>query len=344
MGLDLDVFGWLADWFGCGQYRVGMPLWGLRGLGYRVMVAERMPQQLMESKTHHFLERPAVIIGQRVCKPEPSGIWQRLAAEGFHTLVYEVDDDLFTIDPRSNPAGAAMYCDPIIATNIRRNVEVADLVTVSTPALAKVFGEFNSNVTVLPNCIAEDLLRLERPVRDRLTLGWGGSFTHLMDFEESGPQLRRWIDRNPQADFHCIGTDFRSHMKFPAERTRFTPWSPDFDAYYRNIDFDIGLAPLKSHVFNRSKSHVKALEYAALGIPAVVSAEPPYEGFVAHGETGYLVRAPHEWGKYISALARDPGLRESMGAKAKELAASYTIQAKAHLWRDAYGLRSKEAA
>jgi glycosyltransferase involved in cell wall biosynthesis len=343
MGLELDVFGWLADWFGCGQYRVGMPLWGLRGLGYRVMVAEKIPPELSEPASHRFLSRPTVIVGQRVCKPDPSGIWQRMAAEGFHKLVYEIDDDLFTIDPRSNPNGVAMYSDPIIAANIRRNVEVADLVTVSTPALAEVFGQFNHNVKVLPNYIAEDLLGVERPRRSRLTVGWGGSFTHLMDFDSSGPQIRRFLDRNTDVDFHCIGTDFRQHLKFPIERTLFTPWSPDFDAYYRSIDFDIGLAPLKSHVFNRSKSHIKALEYAALGIPAVVSAEPPYEDFVVHGETGYLVRRDHEWGKFLNELARDPGRREAMGAKARALAASYTIQGNAHRWRDAYGLSIKEA-
>lgn len=342
--MDLDVFGWIADWFGCGQYRVGIPLWGLRELGYRVALAERIPPELSEPKAFRLGERPVTIIGQRVCKPDPSGIWQRLAAEGFHRLVYEVDDDLFTIDPRSNPAGAKMYGDPVIAANIRRNCEVADVVTVSTPHLAEVFGQFNPNVVVLPNVVLGDLLQLERPKRERLTVGWGGSFTHLMDFDESGPQIRRWLARHPEADFHCIGTDFTEHLRFPADRTRFTPWSPDFDSYYRSIDFDIGLAPLKSHVFNRSKSHIKALEYAALGIPAVVSAEPPYERFVDHGQTGFLVRRPHEWGQYLSLLASDPGLREEMGQRAKELAASYTIQGNAQLWREAYGLKAREVA
>lgn len=342
--MDLDVFGWIADWFGCGQYRVGIPLWGLREMGYRVALAERIPPALAEPRSFRLGEHPTVIVGQRVCKPEPSGIWQRIAAEGFHRLVYEVDDDLFTIDPRSNPAGAAMYGDPVIRANIRRNCEVADLVTVSTPRLAEVFGEFNPNVAVLPNVVLPDLLKWERPRRERLTVGWGGSFTHLMDFDDSGPQLRRWMNRHPEADFHCIGTDFTEHLRFPPDRTRFSEWSPAFDDYYRKIDFDIGLAPLKSHVFNRSKSHVKALEYAALGIPAVVSAEPPYEDFVDHGETGFLVRRPHEWGKFLDLLANDPALREAMGARAKLRAAKYTIEAKANLWRDAYGLKAREAA
>ena len=41
--------------------------------------------------------------------------------------------------------------------------------------------------------------------------------------------------------------------------------------------------------------------------------------------------------KYMSELAGDDGLRESMGAKARELARGHTIETGCKLWEDAYG-------
>ena len=340
--MDLDVFGWLADWYGCGQYRVGMPLWALRDHGYRVMVAERMPPELIASRD--VFAKPVVIIGQRVVRTDASGIWQRLALAGRHRLVFEVDDDLTSIDPRSNPAGAELYSAPEPVTNLRRNVEVADAVTVTTPRLAEILGQWNPNVHILPNCIAEDLLKLPRKVTDngKVTIGWGGSFTHLMDFDVAGAQIRRFITRNPHTEFHCIGTDFTGYLKIPQAQSRFSEWDSNFDVYYRKIDFDIGIAPLAPHVFNKSKSFIKALEYAALGIPAVVSDGPTYGDFVQHGQTGFLVKRDYEWGQYLRALTEDTAMREEMGRNAQALAAQYTIQGNAWRWRDAYGLKPKE--
>jgi glycosyltransferase involved in cell wall biosynthesis len=106
--------------------------------------------------------------------------------------------------------------------------------------------------------------------------------------------------------------------------------------YYQAIDFDIGLAPLIPSMFNRSKSHIKALEYAALGIPVIASDEPPYRDFVIDGVTGFLVRREHEWGQRLRDLVNDDAMRESMGVKAREHAAQFSIEKGWRLWEQAY--------
>jgi glycosyltransferase involved in cell wall biosynthesis len=79
---------------------------------------------------------------------------------------------------------------------------------------------------------------------------------------------------------------------------------------------------------------VKALEMAALGIPCIASDVGPYSGFVRHGETGFLVRRPHEWARYLRQLL-DPVARQEMGDKARALAADYTIETNIELWEKA---------
>ena len=68
----------------------------------------------------------------------------------------------------------------------------------------------------------------------------------------------------------------------------------------------------------------------------------PYREFVLHGVTGYLVH-DHEWRRYLPELANDEAMRAEMGAKAREVARGWTIQARLRsLWRDArllHGIR-----
>jgi hypothetical protein len=94
--------------------------------------------------------------------------------------------------------------------------------------------------------------------------------------------------------------DYRSFLDLMAERA----------------DWDIGLAPLASGAFEASKSDVKYLDYAGLGIPGLYSAHPAY-GSVEHGVTGMIAR-PDGWCEALIALAEDPALRARIAASARE--------------------------
>jgi hypothetical protein len=321
-----DVFAWAADNAGCGYYRAQLPMQGLAALGHTTHHGTRLPRPVRHN-------RDVTIIGQRVCDPGPSSMWQQLAREGRH-LIYEVDDDLFNIDHRS-PAAHQYYARPDVRDNIRRNIQVAAAVTVTTEPLADIVAQWNDNVHIVPNAVPDWLIDRQPPQRDNgtLTIGWGGSATHHMDWDQTSHQIRRFLQRHPQTELHCIGNDYGAILKAP--RRRFTPWVPDVESFLRAIDYHIGVAPLLPHVFNRSKSAIKALECAALGIPTVASAVRPYEDFVQHGTTGYLVRRDHEWGTHLRVLTENPALRAEMGAAAREQARTHTISAIAPLWEKA---------
>jgi glycosyltransferase involved in cell wall biosynthesis len=114
-------------------------------------------------------------------------------------------------------------------------------------------------------------------------------------------------------------------------------WTTDIDTYYRSLDFDVGIAPLRPIGFNKAKSPLKALEFAALGIPIVASDWGPYSEFVCHGETGFLVPygQDHLWRRYLSALIEDEVLRIEMGEAAREHATGCTIQEHGGRWAEA---------
>jgi glycosyltransferase involved in cell wall biosynthesis len=132
-----------------------------------------------------------------------------------------------------------------------------------------------------------------------------------------------------------IGADWRRMIKRP-NNFRYTGWTEETTEYYKTIDFDIGLAPLEPSLFVRCKSHIKALEYAALGIPCIASDVEPYRQFVIHGVTGYLCKRAHDWVYYLRDLISDDAMRLEMGAQARKWASQWTIQEHWVDWEQAY--------
>jgi glycosyltransferase involved in cell wall biosynthesis len=320
----LRIYEWAADQAGCGYYRMGLPASALKGLGH-----ETYCSMILEP----FSETADVIIGQRVCKEGPSALWQKMAKED-RVLIYEVDDDLLHVDPSSVHA-YPYFKDPGVHQRIKENAAVASMVTVTTEHLATVMREFNDNVVVIPNFIDESVLEIMEPKDPHTTIGWAGSTTHAMDFAQAGRMLKKVASRLPDVHFHFAGADYGYNL-FPKDRYKFTDFFPIIEDHYHNVaTIDIGIAPLAPHVFNQSKSSVKALEYAALGIPVVASHSEPYRDFVKHGETGFLVRTDYEWVDYITRLVKDHALRADMAAASKALAAENTIQKNAYRWEDA---------
>lgn len=312
------------DGHACGYYRILLPIDALRDLGgHEVMTSCGWDEAARQWP---------IVIGQRIGGRDggPTAIWRRLAAD--HALVYETDDDLWTIDPTN--FWAHRQHDAVLLDDVEQAMAVSRLVTVSTEALAEVCRQFNDNVVVLENRIDARMLDLERPRRERLTVGWAGGDSHLRDMQMLAPQLKRFLQRNPEVDFHVIGdAAYQKALEIPGRNTR---WQANIWDYYRALDFDIGVAPLIESPFNRSKSAIKALEYAALGIPVIASDVEPYRAFVEHGVTGFLVRREHEWGRYLYQLSKDTAMREEMGRKAKAKAARWTIQENWPAWERAF--------
>lgn len=341
----MRAFGWAADNAGCYHYRISEPLNALGADGWNVDHGTRftgMPDGRVrpdDPRLTGFAKQAAaeldVIIAQRTAQPGPTEFWRLLNKAGAFT-VFEIDDDLFNIDS-SNVHGFEFFNRPNIRGNLIINIGDASRVTVSTEPLADRMLQYNGDVRICPNAVPDWLLEIW-PVRKnngKVTIGWGGSPTHEMDFYQVEKPLRQLFRHRDDIEFHCIGSNYADWMGIPQDSCRFTPWVQSVPMFYRAIDYDIAIAPLRPHIFNRSKSYIKALECAALGIPVVASNIYPYTNFIKHGVTGYLVRYEHEWGTYLRRLIEDPQERAEMGANARKLAAGYTMSAMLPTWREA---------
>ena len=284
-----------------------------------------------------------VIVAQRASSYEGLGLWRRWGSTPWRRTVYENDDDVFSIT-RENSAAYDAYAE---GTDVReatmRYISTANMVTTTSPHLGDRFREMTGNrvaVEVLPNYVPAWVLDLPRDSPDRrLRIGWAGGSSHARDIHMATPSVRRFMKRYPGWDLYINGVDYRRQFRCPPERSYYTDWIHVTDEpklYYRSIDFDIGICPLLSTQFSRSKSWVKALEYFSRGIPVIASDVEPYRRFIDHGVNGFLAKTDHEWLKYLCELASDEELRAKMGEAAKQKAQENTIEQHYAKWVNAY--------
>jgi hypothetical protein len=92
--------------------------------------------------------------------------------------------------------------------------------------------------------------------------------------------------------------------QLPADRIVVIPWVDvrEYPAGLHNID--IGCAAVSDSEFNRCKSPIKAMEYAASGA-AVVASPTVYGQLIEHGVDGYIANTVEEWELYLSELVED---------------------------------------
>jgi glycosyltransferase involved in cell wall biosynthesis len=282
------------------------------------------------------VELPAdldIFVGQLVAEDAPTDFWQAQARRTDRSfgMVYEIDDDVWNLQQTNADHRHFMGK---VGEQIKQNIAVSDAVTVTTAHLAEQIRPYNPNVFVIPNCFDAAILSHERARCETLTVGWSGGSSHQHDFLAVSKDVQTFFKRNPRVDTHFIGVNHGAAIGRPA--SRFTPWKTNLVEYLHSVDFDLGIVPLAYHAFNRSKSDLKFLEYASLGIPVVASDFGPYAGSIVQGVTGLKVKHPHEWSRHLNALASDEAMREEIGGNARAWATSRTVQANAWRWEDAY--------
>lgn len=329
----MRIFGWAADDAGPGFYRLRVPFGELQQHGYDTAVSTVMPDWV--------LEEADTIVGQRVCQPGATERWRRLAAGHYGRrpqLVFELDDDLWHIDPSNTPAWAFYHSNSELLDNLTECARLADMCTVTTEPLAEVVRKINPNVVILPNQLPASAYGTVRgPVGPNLTVGWAGGASHALDVAEVTPALRQHFRRYPDDTFMNMGTLFgKVATAVPGSSRVDLPWTLDMNEHYARLDdLDVGLAPLRASVFNQSKSELKFLEYAARGAVTIASDSGPYARTILDGETGVLVRQPHEWTRSLRWM-REPEERTYIASVATAYAHTRSIENHWQGWEAVY--------
>ena len=280
-----------------------------------------------------------IIVLQRVANKTTLEVMMSLQQAG-HAVVVEIDDDLSSLHPH-HPAHKVLNPTNDPDTNweiMRQACKQADMVIVTTPALAERYGR-HGRVRVLPNCIPANLLDLE-PQGDGRTIGWPGfTPTHPNDLRATCGGVAETIRRVPGSHFLMVGPIIGVQEQLGLdEEPEFTDGIPVIEDYYKAITrLDVGIVPLEDNRFNRAKSWLKGLELAACGVPFVASPVAEYQKLADEGIgvlAGYRGR---NWRQQLERLLKDPALRQDMVFRASEVIEDHhTIETEYEHWVDAW--------
>jgi glycosyltransferase involved in cell wall biosynthesis len=251
-----------------------------------------------------FIQREAAPIGPPILE------WF-IAKRFKQKIIFDFDDAIW-IPQQTNPLLAAMKCYWKVKYIIRWSYKVA----AGNEYLAAYARQFNPNTLVLPTVVDTVLQHNQQKVHSdkaQPVVGWTGSHSTLKYLENLMPVLEKIHHQNP---FQLLVIADRSPAR-PFPNMQFLPWkaATEIEDLLR---MDIGIMPLEEDEWSEGKCGFKAIQYLALGIPAVASAIGVNKLIIQHGYSGMLCNNEEDWVASLSAYLLSPSLREETAKKGRQ--------------------------
>ena len=159
----------------------------------------------------------------------------------------------------------------------------------------------------------------DRPV----VIGYiSGTGSHNRDFQVIAEPLTWALETYPSVWLHVTGHLVLGPEFSPFQtRIRRTPYVTWREVPYLIAQIDINLAPLEEdNPFCQSKSEIKFVEAALVGVPTIASRVDAYEFAIADGEDGLLATSSEEWKDALQTLLDNPERRREIGEAARRTA------------------------
>jgi len=328
---------------GCGYYRCALPMTvtGIRGHLGRMAWDPTRGFGIRDSERTGLFGFERVMLKLIMDRWTPKQI--ELAKDIGQKIYVDVDD----YHKGLTPANAAYHQTSPEANkrsnwnNYEKVIEAANYVTVSTPFLYDYYSQKRDNVFLIRNGINTRQFTPRKHQRRKPVIGWAGSTNYRNnDLEEVAGWLPKFMEKHDLMFHHAGHSDdappIADVIGIDPRRVTTSPLVP-INRYAEGFKFDIGIVPLSDIDFNKAKSNIKGLEYAAAGIPFVASDLPEYR-LLAEDGVGFLANSLETWEQQMTVL-----LDYDQRAKYARLARNVTLQrwsveAMADEWRTVFSL------
>ncbi|MGB1318492.1 MAG: glycosyltransferase family 4 protein, partial [Flavobacteriales bacterium] len=156
----------------------------------------------------------------------------------------------------------------------------------------------------------------------KLVIGWTGTHSTIKYLEELVSLL---AELEKEHDFELLVVADQK-PSFELQSLRFVPWSKasEIDDL---LKMDVGIMPLKNDKWANGKCGFKALQYMALGIPAIVSPVGVNTEIVDHGKNGWICNSEQEWREtFLQILADKSQLQNYSKAARAKIESRYSVK------------------
>jgi glycosyltransferase involved in cell wall biosynthesis len=180
--------------------------------------------------------------------------------------------------------------------------------------LAEYARQYNENVSIVPTTIDTEKYPLVKKIApDVVTVGWSGSFSTIRHLDTIRGVLQE-LAKTENFRLRVMGAPVYKIPGLDVEAMQWRSASEIGDL----AAIDIGLMPLPDDNWSKGKCGLKALQYMALGIPAICSAVGVNSTIIRDGENGLLAADKADWVEKIKLLIHNPDLRRKIGLAGRE--------------------------
>ncbi|MBP2167131.1 GT2 family glycosyltransferase/glycosyltransferase involved in cell wall biosynthesis [Erwinia toletana] len=250
---------------GCGNYRVIMPFKALEhNLVLEGGLTHGFPSVMEVAEV-----QPDILLLELIVEPEVSQRIKQYRQVSNTKIIMEYDDYLPNLPLKS---AFRKQVPKDVVSRLRRSIEQADWLVVSTEPLAESYAPFHHDIRVAKNRLDVELwgsLTSARRQGKKPRVGWAGGSSHTGDLEILLPFIK---ELENDVDWVFMG------MKPQGIKCEYHIGVP-FDYYpekLSTLNLDLALVPLEINQFNECKSNLRLLELGALGVPVICTDIEPY--------------------------------------------------------------------
>ncbi|MDQ2998434.1 MAG: glycosyltransferase [Chloroflexota bacterium] len=266
-------------------------------------------------------------------------------------IVFDTDDLVWDVAERQYSYLDAHHSPPVVAAilrTIRRTYATmrhANALVFSTPYLAQLAarsfhqpGYVNANalshamVAIADQVYAQRRARLYAP---GTIIGYfsGTPGVHEEDLASITPALCSTLDRDTSVLLRIYGgvqiSGALADQRYEAqiEQRALVGWR---ELLHHIAEVDINIAPLIDNPQRRSKSAVKYMEAALVGVPIIATQLDPYQAAIEQGVNGLLASTHTEWVDSLAQLIQLREIRQQIGEAARaDVLAKHTTTVRA---------------
>jgi len=240
-------------------------------------------------------------------------------------FIYDFDDAIYV--PFSHQKNARKRKRKIEALTCQ--LKNAETVIVGNQVLEEYALQFRNECKIIPTVIDLQKYCVRKNNQSfNFIIGWIGTSQNLVFLDKIAHPLRVLRQEFPQLKLLVICDKPYELDDIVINKL----WSKETEIDDMLL-MDIGIMPLSDDEWTRGKCSFKAIQYMALGIPAVISPVGMNTEVIKDGVNGFLADTEDEWITKLRNTIVDQNLRQTFAIKGREeVEAKYSLQVWLNQW------------